>query len=210
MYWGILENNLQQTRCSCWSCCNEATLDVLLEQEHHIEEIQRLEAEAARWVKQETENAEWQRALMQTSRATRDKKLKIAKARQQVYDPSECSDEEINKLLHQRVFLKAKVEVKHESNSGQHYSPSQAVTHPKQEDSTAALVRAFAESISASRIPVPEPTTFNGDPLRFNDWKVSFQTLIEKGKTFQLKKIYIICESTLVEPPRRPSRVTSC
>ncbi|KAJ8375840.1 hypothetical protein SKAU_G00064200 [Synaphobranchus kaupii] len=97
------------------------------------------------------------------------KKLKVAKARQQVYDQSRCSDEEINELVHQRVPVKEKI--KHESSPFLHHSPPQAVTQPKQDDSTAALVRAFAESISASRLPVPEPTTFNGDPLRFNDWK---------------------------------------
>ncbi|KAJ8404442.1 hypothetical protein AAFF_G00337090 [Aldrovandia affinis] len=176
---------------------NEATLEVLLEQERHIEELQRLEAEAAHLrAKQEAENAERQRALeakrRQVERLETIKKLKAAKARQQVYDQSGCSDEEINELLHQRVSLKEKEKVKHESSPLQHHSPPQAVTHPKQEDSTAALVRAFAESISASRLPVPEPTTFNGDPLRFNDWKVSFQTLIDRKNIPAEEKIYYL------------------
>ncbi|KAJ8375829.1 hypothetical protein SKAU_G00064090 [Synaphobranchus kaupii] len=138
---------------------NEATLEVLLEQERQIEELQRLEAEAAHLrAKQEAENAERQRALeakrRQVERLETIKKLKAAKARQQVYD--------------------------------------QTVTQPKQDDSTAALVRVFAESISASRLPVPEPTTFNGDPLRFNDWKVSFQTLIDRKNIPAEEKIYYL------------------
>lgn len=98
---------------------------------------------------------------------------------------------------------------KSQTSAMQHCSPQQAVTHSKQEqhnslpqavsqdrpeDGTAALVRLFAESISASRIPLPEPTVFNGDPLRFNDWKVSFQTLVDwknipaHEKVFYLRK----------------------
>ncbi|KAJ8358380.1 hypothetical protein AAFF_G00011560 [Aldrovandia affinis] len=85
-----------------------------------------------------------------------------------------------------------KEKVKHESSPLQHHSPPQAATHPKQEDRTAALVRAFAESISASRLPVPEPATFNGDPLRFNDWKISFQTLIDRKNIPVEEKIYYL------------------
>lgn len=120
------------------------------------------------------------------------KKLKAAKARQQVYEQIGCSDDEIEELLHQHAPLKEKREIKHEGSLMQHQSPPQAVTHPKQEDSTTALVRAFAESISASRLPIPEPTTFNGDPLRFNDWKVSFQTLIDRKNIPAEEKIYYL------------------
>ena len=144
------------------------------------------------------------------------KKLKAAKARQEVYDQSECSarsskgdcsDEEINELLHQRVSPKKEEEVKPQTSPLQHRSPQQAVTHLKQEqhssppqavsqdrpeDGTAALVRLFAESISASRIPLPEPTVFNGDPIRFNNWKVSFQTLVDRKNIPADEKIYYL------------------
>lgn len=86
----------------------------------------------------------------------------------------------------QPVPVKVKREVKQE------VSPPQAVTQPRQEDNTAALVRAFAESISASCIPVPEPAMFNGDPLRFNDWKVPFQTLIDRKNIPAEEKIYYL------------------
>ncbi|KAL7879005.1 hypothetical protein AOLI_G00099790 [Acnodon oligacanthus] len=141
---------------------SEATLQVLLEQERHIEELQKLEAEAAQLkAKQESKRRELER--LETI-----KKLKAAKARQQVQS-----------------------EVKQEVSPLQHHSPPQAVTHPA-EDNAAALVRALAESISASRIPVPEPTMFNGDPLRYNDWKVSFQTLIDRKNIPAEEKIYYL------------------
>lgn len=168
---------------------NEATLEVLLEQERHIEELERLEAEAAQLrVKQEAENAERKRVLEAKRRRLETiKKIKAAKAWQQVNERSECSDEEIDKLLHQRGSLKEKQEVKHESTV-QHISPPQTVIQLKQEDNTAALVRVFAESISASRLPIPEPTTFNGDPLRFNDWK----ELIDRKNIPAEEKIYYL------------------
>ncbi|XP_045070211.1 uncharacterized protein LOC123484206 [Coregonus clupeaformis] len=165
---------------------NEATLEVLLEQECCIEELERLEAEAA----------ERQKVLdtkrRQLERLETVKKLKAAKARQRVYDQSECSDKEISSLLHQSVCMKEKEEVKHENNLLQHHSSPQDRAHSKQDDSTAALVRALAESISAGRLPIPEPTIFNGDPLRFNDWKVSFQTLIDRKNIPAEENIYYL------------------
>ncbi|KAK0131246.1 hypothetical protein N1851_034068 [Merluccius polli] len=47
-------------------------------------------------------------------------------------------------------------------------------------DSTIELVRVLAEALSANRIPVPEPSVFSGDPLKYSDWKLSFQTLIDQ------------------------------
>ncbi|KAL6490984.1 hypothetical protein MHYP_G00013290 [Metynnis hypsauchen] len=185
---------------------SEATLQVLLEQERHIEELQRLEVEAAQLkAKLEAENAERQRVLeakrRELERLETIKKLKGARARQQVYEQSECSrqtskqsqcsDDEINELLHQPVPVKVKREVKQEVSPLQHHSPPQAVTHPA-EDNTAALIRALTQSISASRIPVPEPTMFSGDPLRYNDWKISFQTLIDRKNIPAEERIYYL------------------
>lgn len=44
--------------------------------------------------------------------------------------------------------------------------------------STAGLAEAIASSLSLNRLPVPEPTVFAGDPLKFVDFKMSFLTLI--------------------------------
>ena len=53
-------------------------------------------------------------------------------------------------------------------------------------------MKVFADSISVSRLPIPEPSTFNGDPLRFNDWKVSFKTLIDRKNIPGEEKIYYL------------------
>ena len=36
------------------------------------------------------------------------------------------------------------------------------------------MSKMLAESINASRLPAPEPTIFNGNPLDYPSWKASF------------------------------------
>ncbi|KAL1280039.1 hypothetical protein QQF64_014639 [Cirrhinus molitorella] len=43
-----------------------------------------------------------------------------------------------------------------------------------------SLAQAIASSLTLSRLPVPEPTTFTGDPLKFIDLKISFMALIDQ------------------------------
>lgn len=40
------------------------------------------------------------------------------------------------------------------------------------------MTQAIASSFTLSRLRVPEPIIFTGDPLKFVDWKVSFMALI--------------------------------
>ncbi|XP_073671819.1 uncharacterized protein [Paramisgurnus dabryanus] len=59
-------------------------------------------------------------------------------------------------------------------------------------DDTQELVKVLAEAIAANRLPVPEPTIFCGDPLKFNHWKLSFQTLIERKNIPDIEKIFFL------------------
>lgn len=43
-----------------------------------------------------------------------------------------------------------------------------------------SLAQAIASSLTLSRLPIPEPTTFTGDPLKFIDWTISFMALIDQ------------------------------
>lgn len=166
---------------------NEAALQVLLEQETHMKEIERQEAEIA----------QRQRALeakrREVERLETIKKLNAAKARQQVYEQSECSDEEIYSLLHHSPAKNNEVKSENNDSHCKQCSSPQIMT-PQREVNTTDLVKAFAESLSVSRLPVPEPTIFSGDPIRYNDWKISFQTLIDRKnipveeKTYYLRK----------------------
>ncbi|XP_039859773.1 uncharacterized protein LOC120716337 isoform X2 [Simochromis diagramma] len=46
--------------------------------------------------------------------------------------------------------------------------------------------------MSANRLPIPEPSVFSGDPLKFKHWKASFQTLIERKNIPTAKKIFFL------------------
>ena len=54
------------------------------------------------------------------------------------------------------------------------------------------LVKVLAEAITANRLPIPEPATFNGDPLQYSMWKTSFQTLIERKNVPTAEKIFFL------------------
>ena len=53
-------------------------------------------------------------------------------------------------------------------------------------------LRCLAESINASRLPAPEPTIFNGNPLDYPSWKASFYTLIESKNIKASEKIHYL------------------
>lgn len=53
-----------------------------------------------------------------------------------------------------------------------------------------SLDQAIASSLSMNCLPVPEPTTFSGDPLSFTDWKMSFVAMIDQ-KTLPASESYL-------------------
>ncbi|KAI7805752.1 hypothetical protein IRJ41_018562 [Triplophysa rosa] len=180
----------------------EATLKVM--QEMELENRKRL-------AQQETENAEKQRTLeerrRQIERLETVKKMEAAKARLKVYEQESTSDEEISDLLHSKSKLKEAAPylvslpefhlTQPTANLQQRTVPQEATsrqhaTNATQEDSTAALARVLAESINISRLPVPEPSVFIGDPLKYKDWKMSFQTLIDRKNIPVNEKLYYL------------------
>lgn len=54
------------------------------------------------------------------------------------------------------------------------------------------LVKALAEAITANRVPIPEPVVFSGDHLKYNDWKLSFQTLIDCKNLPAQEKLFFL------------------
>ncbi len=54
------------------------------------------------------------------------------------------------------------------------------------------LVSALAEAMIANRLPVPEPALFTGDPLKFKDWRLSFETLIDRKNIPKNEKLYYL------------------
>ncbi len=83
------------------------------------------------------------------------------------------------------------------SYSPQRFPVTQA--HVSQSDAFAAsseasndLVKALAEAITANRIPIPEPAVFSGEPLKYNDWKLSFRTLIDRKNLPAQEKLFFL------------------
>lgn len=68
------------------------------------------------------------------------------------------------------------------------------VTSVHKEDSTTSFAVALAESINVSCLPVPEPSVFSGDPLRYTDWKMSFQLLIDRKNIPVNEKVFYVCK----------------
>ncbi|XP_055056153.1 uncharacterized protein [Misgurnus anguillicaudatus] len=190
----------------------EATLKVMQEMESKQRELENLEAESRkRLAQQEAENAETQRKLeekrRQIERFETVKKMEAAKARLKVYKQELTSDEEISEFLHNESKPKKAAPYMHslpESHLGQpaanlqqrivpqEVTSRQHVTNTTQEDGTTVLARALAESINISRLPVPEPSVFIGDPLKYKDWEMSFQTLIDRKNIPANEKLYYL------------------
>lgn len=141
---------------------------------------------------------------MQIERLDTVKKMSAARARLQVYTQDVDFDQEISELLnepeHKRPTSKLRDLPFHlrpqispyvqPAVANQNAAREQFYAH--QEHSTVTLAGAIAESINASRLPVPEPSVFSGDPLRYKDWKMSFQTLIGRKNIPVNEKVYYL------------------
>ncbi len=64
------------------------------------------------------------------------------------------------------------------------------------------LTQAIASSFALSRLPVPELTTFTGDPLKFIDWKVFFMAPIDQ-KPLPVSEKMLYLKSYLAGEARR-------
>lgn len=55
-----------------------------------------------------------------------------------------------------------------------------------------SLAQVFQDSIALNRLPVPEPFVFNGDPIRFTEWKAAFTSLIDQRAITPAEKLYYL------------------
>ncbi|XP_042244222.1 uncharacterized protein LOC121880779 isoform X1 [Thunnus maccoyii] len=199
------------------AAASQAVLKVLQEQEKEQVEIQRLEAEAKRKIadeeaaaikrrlerekeeakikaKREEEHAALQRTLEEKRRKILQleamKSLNAAQARIQVYD-------QVKAVAEQKDTVKQEKEEDNQASAPTSPQPLYVPFIPQagttsSNDSTAELVRVLAGALSANRIPVPEPSVFTGDSLKYNDWKLSFETLIDQKNIQDKEKIYYL------------------
>ena len=171
-------------------------LSVLEEQDKEVTELQRLEAESL------ARQQAIQNQLRKLERLEEVKKLNAAKARVKVYD--ELSDKsEVVSLPHD-VKLPYKLQTHKASSPAfipqqaqvqSHYHPDVqlvAQVSPKGQAQGPDLATALAEAMSANRLPTPEPTVYTGDPIKYNDWKLSFQILIDRKGIPKNEKLYYL------------------
>ena len=72
--------------------------------------------------------------------------------------------------------------------------------HSKQSDviqhNISVLVTAITESMDFARIPIAKPPVFNGDPLEYYSWKVSFYMMVSQKNITPREKILFLKEYT--------------
>lgn len=120
-----------------------------------------------------------------------EKEVQVAAARVRVYDSAGSDYEEgINpetNTAHQETKPTAQLDP-----SAPSFQPQPAFLAVTAPEETVNLAQAIASSLSINRLPVPEPTTFNGDPMEFVDWKMSFMTLIDRKPLPASEKMFYL------------------
>ncbi|KAI4892141.1 hypothetical protein NFI96_009207, partial [Prochilodus magdalenae] len=159
--------------------------------------IQREEEEAKIKTQIEEERVAIQKTLEEKRRKMQHleavKGLNAARARMLVYDQVRTTEEEEegkHTLVH-KIVADNQVPVPI-SNSSVCVSPVPKAVTTSSSESTAELVKVLTGALSANRIPIPEPSVFSGDPLKYNDWKLSFETLIDQKNIQDKEKIYYL------------------
>ncbi|XP_040191273.1 uncharacterized protein LOC120924392 [Rana temporaria] len=60
------------------------------------------------------------------------------------------------------------------------FQPSNTPLGVPRPNEEVSLTPGLASLLISNRLPIPEPTVFTGDPLKFIDWKISFMALIDQ------------------------------
>ena len=89
--------------------------------------------------------------------------------------------------VHSKPFIPSQVKAPTSQQSAQQTKPLTA-----NEASSIDLVKTLAEAITANRIPIPEPVVFTGDPLQYNDWKLSFGALVDRKNLPIQEKLFFL------------------
>ena len=55
-----------------------------------------------------------------------------------------------------------------------------------------SFAKVLSESVNLSRMPVPEPPIFTGDPLKYLEWKTAFSILIERKSIPSSERIFYL------------------
>ncbi|XP_076858013.1 uncharacterized protein LOC143512031 [Brachyhypopomus gauderio] len=153
----------------------EAEYEMLLEERKHREIIE-----------QQQRALEVQRHELERLQAERE--LKAARARLEAYN-EEAAREAIT-----HIDSDHRNKVKRETSATNPAAVCQSNDAMSPLAEVSLLAQAFQDNMALSRLPVPEPFVFVGDPIQFLEWKSCFQFLIDRRcispgeKLFYLKK----------------------
>lgn len=162
-----------------------------LESEWKLKEAKMLSEMKQREVEMQ-QQLEQERAKLQQLQAEKD--VAIAAARVRAYDSFEGFEnhnEEVNNKTNPACYRKLKTEPQL-NPAATSFQPRHAASEMTMTQESVSLAQAIASSLSMNRLPVPEPTTFSGDPLRFTDWKMSFMTLIDRKPLPASEKMFYL------------------
>ncbi|KAJ8022439.1 hypothetical protein HOLleu_37336 [Holothuria leucospilota] len=69
---------------------------------------------------------------------------------------------------------------------------NQSARQDQDQNQVLELTKLFTDHVNLSRLPVPEPTIFTGDPLKYPDWKVSFDMLIDQRRVPESERTHYL------------------
>lgn len=127
--------------------------------------------------------------------------LEVMEAEYKVYAEKESKlrpaimDEEETHISLTSQLSKQHHSIPYAQDSQDGFTPVCPEGKPELRPDEMSLAQVLKDSLAVTRLPVPEPFTFTGDPLTFTEWRTCFKALIETSCTnlahrlFYLKKI---------------------
>ncbi|XP_023815989.1 uncharacterized protein LOC111948234 [Oryzias latipes] len=194
---------------------SEEVIKIMKTQHQREEEIRELEVEDAKKRAQFlTESATIKNRLEEKRKEVEllkeMQKHNAAQARLRVYAESIKDEDEEKPLMHTHVkedsslllpsflnvhsrpFIPSKPMIPSSCHAPPQASVTQIAASSSEQVASIELVKTLAEAITANRIPIPEPAVFTGDPLQYNDWKLSFQTLVDRKNLPIHEKLFFL------------------
>ncbi len=183
-------------------------------------ELAAKEAELKAMEEEESEKAKLEQTIEAQRRQIKwletQREIKVTRARMNVYDQemgnlTRDSHPSVNQIPDPRMITTTSV-TPAAANSNMHqtiaipanvlrpeapaYVPHETQPSPvrlTENDSTiTSLAQVLQTSMLLGRLPLPEPTVFNGDPLMYTEWKAAFMALIDDKAISPQEKFYFL------------------
>ena len=175
-------------------------------------QLERESEEARIKVESDLENIKMQQALEERRQNLKQieamNRVKIAESKIKAYESDEHEeeslDEETEDFLsiynNREENLEREKHIPHEREREKHISyeksENPSITNRESRkndlDNMTTFFRTLTESMNLNRLPIPEPTIFYGDPIKYMyaDWRASFNTFIDSKNIPATEKIF--------------------